>query len=162
MIKSIGKFCSCNGNYKNIREEIKNLNNNKEFYYPYLGMMLRDITFLEESSKYLIEGELINFAKIENVQNLLEINFRFIKKENKTDNKNKIIEELKFFEDLEMNTEENLESIANKIEPKFVFNDGKKEFKRSTMIDEKYFSNYKNPLYLMKSSTALNAFSFGK
>ena len=153
LIKNIGTFCSCNGNYKYIREEINNLNNKNDYFYPYLGMMLRDITFLEETSKYLIDGEFINFKKIENVQNILEINFRFIYHEKKNEDKNNFIQELKFFEDLEMNTEENLESIANQIEPKFVFNEGKKEFKRSTNIDEKYFKKYINPFYFGKSST---------
>ena len=153
LIKNIGTFCSCNGNYKYIREEINNLINKNDYFYPYLGMMLRDITFLEETSKYLIDGEFINFKKIENVQNVLENNFRFKNHENKVEDKNKFIQELKFFEDLEMNTEENLESIANQVEPKFMFNEGKKEFKRTTNIDEKYFKKYINPLYFGKSST---------
>ena len=153
LIKNIGTFCSCNGNYKFIREEINNLNNKNDYFYPYLGMMLRDITFIEETSKYLIDGEFINFKKIDNVQNILEINFRFKYHENKNEDKNKIIQELKFFEDLEMNTEENLESIANQIEPKFMFNEGKKEFKRTTNIDEKFFKKYINPFYFGKSST---------
>ena len=153
LIKNIGTFCSCNGNYKYIREEINNLINKNDYFYPYLGMMLRDITFLEETSKYLIDGEFINFKKIENVQNVLENNFRFKNHENKAEDKNKFIQELKFFEDLEMNTEENLESIANQVEPKFMFNEGKKEFKRTTNIDEKYFKKYINPLYFGKSST---------
>ena len=153
LIKNIGTFCSCNGNYKYIREEINNLINKNDYFYPYLGMMLRDITFLEETSKYLVDGEFINFKKIENVQNVLENNFRFKNHENKKEDKNEFIQELKFFEDLEMNTEENLESIANQIEPKFMFNEGKKEFKRTTNIDEKYFKKYINPLYYGKSST---------
>ena len=162
LIKSIGKFCSCNGNYKYIREEIQNLDNKKEFYYPYLGMMLRDITFLEESSKYLVEGELINFEKIENVQNVMENNFRFKNKDNIKEDKNKTIEELRFFEHLEMNSEENLESIANQIEPQFVLNDGKREFKRATAIDEKFFEKYKNPLFFRKSSSVQISFSLHK
>ena len=160
LIKSIGKFCSCYGNYKYIREEIKILDNNEEYFYPYLGMMLRDITFLEESSKYLVDGENINFDKIEIVNNIMESNFRFKNSDKKKD-KNSIIEQLHFFEDLEMNTEENLEYIANQIEPKFLLNEGKKEFKRATKIDEKYFSKYKNPMYFRKSSTVINLFSHG-
>ena len=165
LIKDIKKFCSCYGNYKYIREKIKDLNNKNEIYYPYLGMMLRDITFLEESSKYLVDGELINFGKIEDVQNIMESNFRFkIEESKKKDKKNNNIEELNFFEDLEMNTEENLESIANQVEPNFTLNDGKKEFKRMTKIDEKYFNQYKDPLFLRKSSTSSinNLFRLGK
>ena len=148
LMKSIEKFCLCNGNYKFIREEIKSLNKNAIFY-PYLGMMLRDINFLEESSKYLVDGKLINFEKIENVHKIMENNFRFKYNENK--NKINNIQELNFFEYLEFNTEENLESIANKIEPKFAFNNGKKEFKRPTKIDEKYFEKYSNK-YIRKST----------
>ena len=154
LIKSIGSFCACNGNYKNIREEIEKLNKKKQHFYPYLGMMLRDITFFEETSKYIIDGELINFEKIENIQNILENNFRFKFEEKKNEDKNKKIEELNFFDKLEMNTEENLESIANQIEPVFLFNDGKKEFKRKTKIDEKYFAKYKNSFLIRKSTTA--------
>ena len=160
LLKDIGSFCSCNGNYKNIREEIQNLNNKKEIFYPYLGMMLRDITFFEEKSKYLIEGEIINFTKIENIQNIMESNFRFKNMDNSKIINNKFINELSFFEDLEMNTEENLESIANQIEPNFTLNDGKKGFKRKTKIDEKYFNKFKNPLLLRKSTT--NTFLSGK
>ena len=162
LIKNIGNFCQCDGNYKNIREEIKKLNNLKESYYPYLGMMLRDITFFEESSKYLVDGELINFEKIENIHNLIENNFRFIKEERKQEDNYIYIKELSFFEHLEMNTEENLESIANKIEPKFEYNKGKKEFKRKTNIDEKYFKQYENNLMFRKSINPINKFfSFG-
>ena len=154
LITSINKFCSCNGNYKYIREEIQTLNDKKEYYYPYLGMMLRDITFFEESSKYLINGELINFEKIEKVHNVIKNNFRFknIKiRKDKTSN----IEELYFFEKLKMNTEENLEDIAHQIEPKFKINNGKKGFKRATKIDEKYFNKYKNALLFRRNSNII-------
>ena len=154
LIKNIGKFCACDGNYKNIREEIEKLNNKKEYFYPYLGMMLKDITFFEEKSKYLVDGELINFEKIENIHNIMENNFRFKFEDKKEEDKNKDIEELNFFDKLEMNTEEYLENIANQIEPKFLFNEGKKEFKRKTKMDEKYFAKYKNSLLLRKSTTA--------
>ena len=152
MINSIKKFCSCFGNYKYIREEIKNLDDNKDYYFPYLGMMLRDITFFEESSKYLMEEELINFEKIEKIQNIMENNFRFKNVKN-IDEDIVPVKELNFFEKLEMNTEENLESIANQIEPKFTINGGKKEYKRLTKIDEKYFTKYKSSLYFRKSTT---------
>ena len=158
LIKSISNFCSCDGNYKNIREEIKKLINLKEYYYPYLGMMLRDITFFEESSKYLVNGNLINFEKIENIQNIIENNFRYREEEHKNEQKYIYIKELSFFEHLENNSEENLESIANKIEPKFELNDGKKEFKRKTTIDEKYFIHLNSNLLFRKSCTLINGF----
>ena len=84
----------------------------------------------------------------------MENNFRFKFEDKKEEDKNKDIEELNFFDKLEMNTEEYLENIANQIEPKFLFNEGKKEFKRKTKMDEKYFAKYKNSLLLRKSTTA--------
>ena len=158
LIKSISNFCSCDGNYKNIREEIKKFVNLHEYYYPYLGMMLRDITFFEESSKYLVNGNLINFEKIENIQNIIENNFRYQEEDQKNEQKYIYIKELSFFENLENITEESLESIANKIEPKFELNDGKKEFKRKTAIDEKYFVPLKTNSIFRKSFTSLNGF----
>ena len=140
LIKSINNFCSCIGNYKFIREEIQNIINNKGYYYPYLGVMLKDISFFEENSKYISKGEQINFDKIEKIHNIIENNFRFKNVKSSKEDKSLIIRELHFFQKLEMNTEENLESIANQIEPKFIINNGKKNFKRKTKVDEKYFS----------------------
>ena len=157
LIKSLSNFCSCDGNYKNIREEINKLVNIKEYYYPYLGMMLRDITFFEESSKYLVNG-LINFEKIENIQKIIENNFGYKEEDRKKEQNYIYIKELSFFENLENNTEENLESIANKIEPKFELNDGKKEFKRKTIIDGKYFAPIERNFLFRKSCTSPNGF----
>jgi hypothetical protein len=160
LIKSINNFCSCVGNYKFIREEIKNSLDNKEYYYPYLGIMLKDISFFEENFKYLMEGELINFEKIEKIQKIIENNFRFKNVKMSNEEKASHIQELNFFEKLEMNTEENLESIANQIEPKFIINDGKKNFKRQTKMDDKYFSKYKHSL--MRKSMSIQIFQFKK
>ena len=161
LIKSISNFCSCEGNYKNIREEIQKLVNQKENYYPYLGMMLRDITFFEESSKYLVNSNLINFEKIENIQNIIETNFGYQEEDRKKEQNYIYIKELSFFENLENNTEENLESNANKIEPKFELNDGKKGFKRKTIIDEKYFAPFRRNNFLFrKSCTSIHDFLF--
>ncbi len=138
-VKHVKNFCNIHGNYKNAREEMKQLNYKNEYYYPFLGMILRDINFYEESSKYLINENLINFEKIENIQNLLDNNFNFKKKENtKLQCYSK---ELNFFEKLEKYPEQYLESIVNEIEPIFTRNNGKKKFKKQTRIDEKYFMN---------------------
>ena len=135
-VKNIKDFCTINGNYKKAREEIKQLNNKNEYYYPFLGMILRDINFYEESSKYLVDGELINFEKIENIQNILDNNFYFKSKDNTKIQCYK--KELSFFEKLEKYSEQYLESIVDEIEPKFTRNNGKKKFKKMTSIDKKY------------------------
>ena len=67
LMKSISRFCRYQGNYKKLREDMDKLDNN-EFYIPYLGMLLKDLAFFEENSKYIINDILINFEKLENVQ----------------------------------------------------------------------------------------------
>jgi son of sevenless-like protein len=138
LMKTLSKFCSCEENFKNMREEIKKITGIKDFFYPFLGLMLRDITFYEESSQYLIEGILINFEKMQNINNLLENSFRFKNEDN--NNSSMYIEELSFFEKLEKNSEEYLESLAKEIEPKFIRNKGKKNFKKKTKVDKQFFN----------------------
>ena len=139
LIKEINKFCDCKGNYRTLRDYISNLKSN-DYYLPYLGILLRDLTFFEEKSKYIVNGVLINIEKIEIIQKTMDNFFKFrylVKKE-----VNKIPKQLNFFENLENLEnlkEEKLERIANNIEPNF--NYAQKKIKRLTLIDKKYFSN---------------------
>ena len=138
IMNELNEYCKLEGNYKILREEIKNIKKN-EFFIPYLGALLRDLTFFEESGKYLIQGNMINFEKIENVQNSLDLFFKCKNSDNKVDDKQ--IEELKFFEFLEDKTEEELEKIANQLEPVFKIRNIQQRDKRITEIDKKYFIN---------------------
>lgn len=149
IMKEISEYCNLIGNYKVFREEIKNIKQ-KEFFVPYLGTLLRDFTFLEESGKYLIKGNLINFEKLENVQNSLDKFFKF--KDSVDTVKMEKIEELNFFENLENKTEEELENIANQLEPEFKIRKLPLKEKRLTQIDKKYFMNE-----LKRGSCILNA-----
>ena len=105
-----------------------------EIFIPYLGMLLRDINFFEEKSKYLNEKGYINFNKIEKINEMFKLYFKF---KNKEDNKNNNIPELDFFNDLEDITEEYLEITADNLKSGFKSETSKK--KRLTNIDEKYF-----------------------
>ena len=139
IFEKISIFCSCEDNYRNIRNEMNECEKKGETFIPYLGMLLRDINFVEESSKYINEKGCINFEKIEKINNLFEKYFCY-KKEDKKRNDKQIPKELNFFDNLEIISEEDLELIANKIEPEFKYE--KKFNKRLTKIDIKYF-NYK-------------------
>jgi hypothetical protein len=136
IMNEIDDYCNLEGNYKAFREEIKNIKKN-EFFVPYLGLLLRDLTFFEESGKYLVQGNLINFEKIEKVQYAFDSFFKF--KENSKLVNNDIDEELKFFDNLEGKTEAELEKIANKLEPEFKLAKIQQKEKRLTQIDKKYF-----------------------
>ena len=138
LMKSLGKFCRYQGNYKMLREDMANLPYNS-FYIPYLGMILKDIAFYEENSKYIINDVLINFEKLENVQLAVSQFFNF---QNGKDTINSIIpDELWFFENLEDLKESDLDELANKLEPEFKLYANKKKEKRKTNIDKMYFTD---------------------
>jgi len=153
LMKSISRFCRYQGNYKKLREDMDKLDYN-DFYIPYLGMLLKDLAFFEENSKYIINDILINFEKLENVQIAICKFFNF---QNAKDKLNPIIpEELGFFDNLEDLKETDLEELANKLEPEFTLGANKKREKRITNIDKAYFmdTNVKRPN--MKDSKKLS------
>ena len=136
LLKQINRFCRYQGNYKKLREDMKSLGPT-DFYVPYLGMILKDLAFYEENSKYLVNDALINFEKLENVQIAVSEFFNF---KNTIDKENPSIpEELNFFEKLEDLKESDLEQLANELEPEFKLYSNKKREKRPTNIDKKYF-----------------------
>ena len=138
LLKQIKRFCKYQGNYKKMREDMKSLNST-DFYIPYLGMILKDLAFYEENSKYITDGIFINFEKLEKVQYAVSEFFNFkntIDKENPT-----IPEELNFFEKLEDIKEADMEELANNLEPEFKLYTNKKREKRQTNIDKKYFGD---------------------
>jgi hypothetical protein len=143
LIKDINKFCAIEGNYKIAREDMKELTRN-DFYTPYLGMLLKDLNFYEESYKYLDGANLINFDKINGVQNAIDEFFHFQKT---VDKKVTVLnEKLNFFENLESLKEIDLENLADKIEPKFTLYKNPQTEKRLTSIDKKYFQDDYNIL----------------
>ena len=77
--EQMSKFCSCDGNYKNIRNDMNLCEKNGESFIPYLGMLLKDINFFEESGKYLNEKGCINMDKIEKINDLFDKYFKYKK-----------------------------------------------------------------------------------
>ena len=153
LMKSISRFCRYQGNYKKLREDMDKLDYN-EFYIPYLGMLLKDLAFFEENSKYIINDILINFEKLENVQLAVSKFFNF---QNAKDRINPIIpEELGFFDNLEDLKETDLEELANKLEPEFTLGANKKREKRVTNIDIAYFMDTNVIRPNMKNSKKLS------
>ena len=159
IFEQIKIFCSVEGNYKNIRNDMNLCEQRGENFIPYLGMLLRDINFLEESNKYINERGCVNMDKIEKINSLLEKYFKYKKDEKKKlDDNKKVIKELSFFQDLEILSEEELENIASNVEPEYKFD--KNEVKRLTNIDKKYFVE-KNILKKRTTIAGTNPF-FGK
>ena len=136
LIREIDTFCSFEGNYKNVRDDMKLLTRN-DFYTPYLGLLLKDLNFFEEKFKYFENGNLINFDKINGVQRVIDEFFHFQKTVDKV--VTVLPEKLNFFENLEVLKESYLEKLAQKLEPKFTLYLSPKNEKRLTNIDRKYF-----------------------
>ena len=112
--------------------------------------MLKDLNYYEENCKYLVNGNFINFEKINGVQNSIDEFFHFQKiKYKKNIN---IHPDLEFFENLESQKESDLEALANKLEPKFIVYMNPKKAKRLTNIDKKYFKGHSGKGFLSNSS----------
>ena len=106
LMKSISKFCRYQGNFKILREEIAKLDYSG-YYIPYLGMLLKDLSFFEENSKYIIYPilpaelsffdnlENLNETELENLANKLEPEFKLYSKQKKLKRKTNI--DLKYF-----------------------------------------------------------------
>ena len=137
----IKQYCSIEGNYKNFREEMNKCAKNNEFYLPYLGILLRDISFFEANYDYIIDRNLINVEKIEKIQVVIDEFFAFknVNNDNKIEGNLNLSEELNFFQQLDMIKEDDLEILANKLEPKFILSDFPQKCKRITNMDIKYY-----------------------
>ena len=76
IIKQIISFCSFEQRYQHFRNTIQECINNKRSYIPYLGILLKDISFYEESMDY-IKNNLINIEKLKIINNLINSFFKF-------------------------------------------------------------------------------------
>ena len=141
IIKKLDEFCAIEGNYKNIRNNMKLLNYN-ELYIPHLRLLLMDLNYYEENFKYLVNGNLINFDKINGIQKTIDDFFGFQNINYRKKIEIGLNEDLNFFENLESITEDYLETIANKLEPEFKIYNNPKKTKRLTSIDKKYFRGH--------------------
>ena len=141
IFKDISEYCTFEGNYKNLREDIIYCLDNNQFYIPYLGMLLRDISFFEANYEYLINGSLINIEKIEKVQMAINSFFSFKKIVDVYNEKNEFAKELNFLNNLELIKEDDLEILANKLEPKFILSDYPQKNKRLTNVDKLFYIN---------------------
>ena len=139
LLKSIGDYCTLEGNYKEFREEIKNIKKD-EFFLPYLGIILRDFIFFEEKGKYIIRGNMINFEKISNVQKSLDTFFEFKNRVDKV--KFELNPDLILLDYLGEKKEQDLEKLANNLEPEFKLGEMKEGIKRLTDIDKMIFGKF--------------------
>ena len=136
-LNEIKKLCSFQHIYANIKIETERRVNNKEEFIPYLGLLLKEISSLEEKYQYVRDDVLINFMKIEKVQIAVNQFFAF-------QNQPYVInerKELNILESLQPKTQEELEELANKLEPMFMLGKKNRYGKRQTRTDKFYYEN---------------------
>lgn len=137
----LNSFCSYENNYSNLRNAI-NESQGKPCI-PYLGLILKELAFNEEGSKYIKDNYLINLEKIKTVDKAI---LNFIDYNSKS-YPAKSVDQLAFLWELEPKTEEELEKIADKLgtiiniiilEPKFNLTSSKIKTKRFSKTDNKF------------------------
>ena len=131
-MNELKKFCSNNQCYLNIRKEI--VNRRGRFYVPYLGILLKELVNLEEKYKYVLENGNINCLKIQKIY--ISIN-QFFSFKNSPFVK-ATLNDLDIFAHLNPKSEDQLEMMISKIEPKLIISAGENK-KRKTKTDVRYY-----------------------
>ena len=134
ILKELANLFSPINNFQKLRKEIKLCK--KQPYIPFLGLLLKDIAAYEEKFKYISKNHLINFVKIEHIENIFD-NF-FIYKDYQYIITEK--EEFNFFDNLKTLPLNRLEVLAQQIESNSLSNVDYKTEKRKTLMDIQYFS----------------------
>jgi hypothetical protein len=131
-MNELKKFCSNNQCYLNFRREM--VNRRGRFYVPYLGILLKEIVNIEEKNKYILDNGNINCLKIQKLYIAICQFFSF-----KNNPFAKIqLKALEIFGHLDPKTEDQIENIIAKIEPKLIITSGDNK-KRRTKTDAKYY-----------------------
>jgi len=71
IFSELNTFCSPNKNYMKLKDATEAIKN--EPCIPYLGLMLKNLAFIEEGPKYLNDDKLLNIGKIKKVGAILEL-----------------------------------------------------------------------------------------
>ena len=131
-IEKINKFCSGNQCYKKIRKEILKC---KGPYIPYIGILLKELTYIEEK-KYIIENNNINITKLTELYSTINKFFEFRRSKYPFD-KSKNLEVLS---NINPKSVDEIECIIKKLEPKLEIHAEKGDKKRLTKTDILFYS----------------------
>lgn len=137
-VKEINKFCSFENNYFYIKNAMNQCIKNEIKYIPYLGILLKEITLLEETTKYVKNNNLINIEKISFTNDLIQKFFTF-KQLGISYNLN---DHLDILNHISPDKKENLEQYCKEISQKSFIEKHIKDLnkKRKTKTEESYVS----------------------
>ena len=137
--------------YKTIREMSAKCYENKIKFTPYIGITLKRLAFLEEKSKYIKNGKLVNIEKLLLVDKVIKefMNYKKLVGKNikilcyykdeivnhrYTDNSNMII-----YDNLNPRKENELIALSKNLEPSFKLYTKKSNEKRRTKTDKEVY-----------------------
>ena len=140
VLEKLKKIMHFQDNYKNMRIKIDECLRNNKPYLPFLGLYNKRICYLEEYGPYVKDNSLINVDKIVLVQQVLEQFYKF--KYKKYDFVRSTLKEFSIFQCLDPSPEEELEKLAEFLEPNFVYNSKRSHDKRASNTEKNFKKNY--------------------
>ena len=132
-LNRLSKICSGEHCYLNIRKEIFKA---KGPFVPYIGILLKEITYIEES-KYILENNNINIEKMVKLDKAINKFFEFKKYKYSFDK----CKNLEILSNLNPKSLDEIEGIIQKIEPKLEIHAKKGYKKRLTQSDELFYKH---------------------
>ena len=131
-LEKMNKICSGQKCYKKIRNEIFKC---KGPYIPYIGILLKELTYIEEKN-YILENNNINIKKLTELNKTISKFFEF-KKYKYTFDKQKNLEVLS---NANPKSCDEIEGIIKLLEPKLLIHAKKGDKKRLTQTDELFYN----------------------
>jgi hypothetical protein len=131
LFKQLTEFCTYEGNFIHLRQDMKKIQGKP--CVPYLGLLLKDLAYIEEGPKYLNKDLLVNLEKVNRVAEAIGSFFCFKSKAYPY----KQVSQLMILNNPQPLCEDDIETLANKIEPVYVLSKKKIVKKRLTNSDTK-------------------------
>lgn len=147
-IEELKKFCTCQGSYISLRNSISQCIEQKKPYVPYLGLLLKEISYYEENMPSIKDDTLINFGKIQKVLKAIKNFFYF----SNLPYNYRPLKNLNILNHLNPKTEDELEKMGVGLEPKFTLFSSSRD-KHTTNTEESYY-NQITKLKIMENSTS--------
>ena len=131
-LEKMNKICSGQQCYKKIRNEIFKC---KGPYVPYIGILLKELTYIEEKN-YILDNNNINIKKLTELNRTISKFFEFKRYKYSFDKQ----KNLEILSNPTPRTSEEIEGIIKNLEPKLLIHAKKGDKKRLTQTDEFFYN----------------------
>ena len=131
-LEKMNKICSGQQCYKKIRNEIFKC---KGPYVPYIGILLKELTYIEEKN-YILDNNNVNIKKLTELNRTISKFFEFKRYKYSFDKQ----KNLEILSNPNPRTSEEIEGIIKNLEPKLLIHAKKGDKKRLTQTDEFFYN----------------------